>query len=396
MSIRFLTAGDSHGEALAGIVEGIPAGVALDERVIVRELTRRRVVYGRSSRQKIEEDVVTIAGGVWKGRTTGAPIAIILPNLARTVQGKTGGAMGTVPRPGHADFAGVMKYGFDEIPPVSERASARSTAMRVAIGAVAKACLDALGIRAFAHVISIGDVAATPQSLSRAEQRKRAEASPVNCAHAASGRRMVTEIQRAKSEGNSLGGSVEVVVTGLFPGIGSHVEWDRRLDGRLVGAMMSIHSVKAVEVGDGLATYRARGIDAHDEMSLRGGRVVRRTNHAGGIEGGMTNGEDIVLRIFAKPIPTAARRAMTFDLATLEATESPYVRSDICVIPALAVIAEAVAAWEILYAALDKLGGDHIDDTIAARDRVVANIASRLGGTTTPKAARSARKRVKR
>jgi chorismate synthase len=289
-----------------------------------------------------------------------------------------------------------MKYGFDEIPPVSERASARSTALRVAIGAVAKACLDALGIRSFAHVISIGDISAPPQTLSRAEQRKRADASPVYCAHPASGRRMVTEIQRAKSEGNSLGGSVEVVVTGLFPGIGSHVEWDRRLDGRLAGAMMSIHSVKAVEVGDGLATYRSRGIDAHDEMSLRAGRVVRRTNHAGGIEGGMTNGEDIVLRIFAKPIPTAARRAMTFDLVTLEASESPYVRSDICVIPALAVIAEAVAAWEVLHAVLEKLGGDHIDDTVAARDRVVARIERRLGGTPKATKTRRTRKRVKR
>jgi chorismate synthase len=378
MSIRFLTAGDSHGDMLAGIIEGVPAGVALDARIITRELARRRTPYGRSSRQKIEGDTVTIAGGVWKGFTTGAPIAILLPNLARTVRGKTGGAMGTVPRPGHADFAGVMKYGLDEIPPISERASARSTAMRVAIGAVAKACLHRLDIESFAHVVSIGDVEARRATLRTRGLRKQIDASPVYCADGTASRRMIAAIQRAKSEGNSLGGSVEVIVTGLFPGIGSHVEWDRRLDGRLAGAMMSIHSVKAVEVGEGFTTHRARGIDAHDAMALQDCRVVRDTNHAGGIEGGMTNGEDVVLRIYAKPIPTAARRAMSFDLATLEAMESPYVRSDTCVIPALAVIAEAVAAWEMLSALLEKLGGDTIEDTIAARGRVVANMKDRL------------------
>jgi chorismate synthase len=378
MSIRFLTAGDSHGEALVGIVEGIPAGVALDERVVARELARRRAPYGRSSRQKTEADIVTIAGGVWKGLTTGAPIGIILPNLARTVQGKTGGGMGTIPRPGHADFAGVMKYGLDEIPPVSERASARSTAMRVAVGAVAKACLGRLGIETVSHVLSIGEVRAPRRALSADALRRRAAVSPVYCADPATGRRMVTAIRRAKSEGNSLGGSVEVIVTGLFPGLGSHVEWDRRLDGRLAGAMMSIQSVKAVEVGDGFSTHQARGIDAQDAMTLRRGRVTRATNRAGGIEGGMTNGEDVVLRAYAKPIPTAARRAPSFDLATLEPAESPYVRSDTCVIPALAVIAENVAAWEILRAVMEKLGGDSIDDTIAARERVVAVMTERL------------------
>lgn len=378
MSIRFLTAGDSHGDALLGIVEGIPAGVALDEARIARELSRRRIAYGRSSRQNIEEDVVRLSGGVWKGLTTGAPIGITIPNLARTVQGKIGGGMGTVPRPGHADFAGVMKYDLDEIPPVSERASARSTAMRVAVGAIAKACLEPLGMESVAHVISIGDVTSRRGAIAAATLRARAAKSPVYCADAAATKRMITAIQRAKSEGNSLGGSVEVIVTGSFPGIGSHVEWDRRLDGRLAGAMMSIHSVKAVEVGDGFSTHRAHGVDAHDAMALRGGRVTRATNHAGGIEGGMTNGEDVVLRVYAKPIPTAARRALTFDLATLDACESPYVRSDTCVIPALAVIVEAVAAWEILGATLEKLGGDHIRDTIAARDDVVARITKRL------------------
>ncbi len=378
MGIRFLTAGDSHGEGLLGIVEGLPAGVRIDERVIQRELARRRKAYGRSSRQKVEKDAVTLLGGIWGGKTTGAPIGIHLPNLARTVQGKPGGALGTVPRPGHADFAGMMKYGFDEVPPVSERASARSTVARVAIGAIAKAFLKRLGIDTVGHVLSIGDIDAPRPALAPAEIRRRADRSPVYCASAAAGRKMAAEIRRAKSEGNSLGGSVEVIATGLFPGAGSHVEWDRKLDGRLAGAMMSIHSVKAVEIGDGLSTHRARGVDAHDAMSVRRGKVVRATNHAGGIEGGMSNGEDIVVRLYAKPIPTAPRPARTFDIRTLETCDSPYVRSDVCVIPVLAVIAESVAAWEILAAVLEKLGGDTIEDTIAARDRVMDAVSTRF------------------
>ena len=378
MAIRFLTAGDSHGEALVGIVEGLPAGLTLDVRAIQRDLARRRMSYGRSSRQKIEQDEASLQGGLWKGKTTGAPIAIVLPNRARTVQGKEGGGLETVPRPGHADFAGMMKYGADEVPPVSERASARSTAMRVAIGAIAKTFLDELGVRAIGHVKSIGSVSADTSALSLARIRQRARRSPVYCADARAAKRMMAEIQRGRREGNSLGGSVEVIVTGLFPGIGSHVEWDRKLDGRLAGAMMSIQSVKAVEIGDGLSTFRARGIDAHDAMQVKRGRVLRPSNYAGGIEGGMTNGEPVVVRIYSKPIPTAPRRAQTFDFATLAPTESPYVRSDICVVPVLAVIAEAVAAWEVFAAMMDKLGGDHIADTLAARDRVLAQQSRRL------------------
>ena len=302
----------------------------------------------------------------------------MLPNRARTVKGKEGGGLDTVLRPGHADFAGVMKYNLDEIPPVSERASARSTAMRVAIGAVAKAFLDRLGVETIGHVRSIGSIAVPALRVSAKEIRKRAARSAVYCADARASKRMIAEIQRGRTEGNSLGGSVEVIATGLFPGIGSHVEWDRKLDARLAGALMSIQSVKAVEIGDGLSSYRARGVDAQDAMSVERGRVVRPTNHAGGIEGGMTNGEDVVVRLYAKPIPTAPRRSATFDLKTLEPTESPYVRSDICVVPVLAVIAEAVAAWEILAAIMEKLGGDTIDDTLAARKRVVAALSQRL------------------
>ncbi len=378
MAIRFLTAGDSHGENLVGIIEGLPSGVLVSVRDIQRDLLRRRKSYGRSSRQILERDEVHVTSGLWKGRTTGAPLTIVLPNRARVVQGKKGGALGTVPRPGHADFPGVMKYGLSEIPPVSERASARSTALRVAIGAVATMFLRHLGIEAIAHVTSIGNASAEPSTLAPDQIRRRAGRSPVFCSDAASSKRMIEEIKTAKTEGNSLGGSVEVIVTGMFPGMGSYVESDRKLDARLAGAMMSIQSVKAVEIGDGLDSARALGVDAHDAMSVRRGRIVRPTNHAGGIEGGMTNGENVVVRLYAKPIPTAQRRSRTFDLTTLEDTDSPYVRSDVCVIPALSVIAEAVAAWEILHAAIEKLGGDSIDETASSLDRYLKNVSRRL------------------
>ena len=378
MPIRFLTAGDSHGESLVGIIEGLPAGVRIAVRDIQRDLMRRRKPYGRSSRQMIERDEVHLTSGLWKGKSTGAPLTIILPNRGRVVQGKKGGAMGKIPRPGHADFAGAMKYGLSEIPPVSERASARSTALRVAVGAVANMFLHPLGIEAIGHVTSIGGVDAPSCDLTPNQIRRRSARSPVFCADAAATKRMIEEIKTAKTEGNSLGGSVEVITTGLFPGIGSHVEWDRKIDARLAAAMMSIQSVKAVEIGDGIASARARGIDAHDAMSVRRGRVVRLTNHAGGIEGGMTNGEDVVVHLYAKPIPTAQRRSRTFDLDTLEDTDSPYVRSDVCVIPALSVIAEAVAAWEILVAVMEKLGGDTIEDAVAARARYVKSVSRRL------------------
>lgn len=378
MAIRFLTAGDSHGEALVGIIEGLPAGVKLSIKAVQRELMRRRKSYGRSSRQMIEKDDVSLVSGLWNGRTTGAPVAILLPNKGRVVQGKKGGAMGTIPRPGHADYAGTAKYDLDDIPAVSERASARSTAMRVAIGAVAKQVLAEFEIETLGHVRAIGGVDADTGGLSPTQIKRRVARSPVFCADAKAGQAMVEEIQAAKTEGNSLGGAVEVIATGVVTGLGSHVHWDRKLDARMAAAMMSIQSAKAVEIGDGLAASRARGIDAHDAMSVRGGKVVRPTNHAGGFEGGMTNGENLVIRVFAKPIPTAQRRARTFDMKTLEATDSPYVRSDVCVIPALSVIAENVAAWEILGALVDKFGGDAIADTLAAYRQYQRRLRARL------------------
>jgi chorismate synthase len=379
MSLRFLTAGDSHGETLVGIVEGLPAGVRLSVRDIQKDLYRRRRSHGRSSRQIVEDDDVTITGGLWKGRTTGAPVALLIPNRGRTVRGRRGGALGTKPRPGHADLAGCLKYGLNEIPPVSERASARSTAMRVAIGAVARAVLKPFAIDIAGHVLAIGSVTAPPRpGDSPAAIRRRAARSPVYCADGKSSRTMVGEITSARAAGNSLGGSVEVLAGGVPAGLGSHAEWDRRLEARLAAAMMSIPSVKAVEIGDGLAGARKAGVDAHDAIHLAGGRIERETNFAGGIEGGMTNGETVVVRAWAKPIPTARRRARTFDMKTGRATESPYVRSDVCVIPAVSVIAEAVMAWEIAREMIDKFGGDHIDDTSSAAAAYRDSIAQRL------------------
>jgi chorismate synthase len=230
MSIRFLTAGDSHGEVLVGIIEGLPAGVRVTVKDIQKDMARRRMPLGRSSRQSVEPDAVSVVSGLWKGHTTGAPVALLIANRGLTVKGKKGGAMGTVLRPGHADLAGCLKYGLDEIPPVSERASARSTAMRVAIGSVAKILLKQFSIDAIGHVLSVGKVAASPVAVSPESIKIRAGRSPVYCADAAASKRMIEEIKAAQSEGNSLGGSVEVVVTGVVPGLGSHVEWDRRLD----------------------------------------------------------------------------------------------------------------------------------------------------------------------
>jgi chorismate synthase len=379
MSMRFLTAGDSHGESLVGIIDGLPAGIRLSVRDIQKDLYRRRRSHGRSSRQIVEGDDVTINSGLWKGRTTGAPISLLIPNRGRTVRGKKGGALGTKPRPGHADLAGCLKYGLEEIPPVSERASARSTAMRVAIGAVARAALKPFAIDIAGHVLAIGSVTAPPRpGEAPAAVRRRAARSPVYCADGKSSKTMVAEITSARAAGNSLGGTVEVLAGGVPPGLGSHAEWDRRLEARLAAAIMSIPSVKAMEIGDGLASASKAGVDAHDAMRVSGGRVERETNFAGGIEGGMTNGETVVVRAWAKPIPTARRRAKTFDMKTGRATESPYVRSDVCVIPAVSVIAEAVMAWEIAREIMDKFGGDHIDHTAAAFSAYRQTIAKRL------------------
>jgi chorismate synthase len=375
--MRFLTAGDSHGEKLVGIVEGFPAGHRIAIREMERDLARRRAAYGRSARQRIETDRIEILSGLWRGKTTGAPIAFTIRNLGLKVSGRPGGALGTVPRPGHADFAGCLKYGFFEVPPVSERASARSTAMRVAIGSLAKGFLREFSIDVFGHVISIGGIDAERSRARLDVLKRRAGRSFLYCGDERAAARMKQAIQRAKKEGHSLGGAVEVIASGVVPGLGSHAEWDTKLDGRLSGALMSIQSVKAVEIGDGLFTYRRKGVESQDEIRKSGSRIARATNHAGGIEGGMSNGEDIVVRLYAKPIATSLVRLDSIDMKTHKKKTSPFVRSDACVVPALSVIAEAVTAWEILRSFIEKFGSDTVDDVRAGYDSYVSRIRKR-------------------
>jgi len=344
--MRFLTAGDSHGEYLVGIIEGFAAGHRIRVKDIDRDLARRRQSYGRSARQKIEQDRVSVVSGLWKGRTTGAPIAFFVQRL-------------------------------DEVPPISERASARGTALRVAAGAIARGVLKLFCIDVLSHTISIGGINAAPAGGSFDSVKRRAARSSIYCADRRAEKTMIDTIKQAKKDGNSLGGAVELIATGTPPGLGSHVAWDRKLDARLAGALMSVQSVKAVELGDGLETCTKKGFESHDSMHVEDGRVRRPTNFAGGIEGGMTNGEDIVARVYAKPLPTSPKRLPSVDMRGLKPATSPFVRSDVCVIPALGVIAEAVLAWEILVAFLEKFGGDSIGEITSNYQSYVAALAKR-------------------
>jgi chorismate synthase len=274
-------------------------------------------------------------------------------------------------------LAGCLKYGLDEVPPIAERSSARETAMRVAIGSLAKSVLKRFSIALLGHVVSIGNVSAARSSTALDGLRRRVRRSPLYCADKMAADEMLALIAQAKKEGSSLGGSVEVIIAGLVPGLGSHVEWDRKLDARLSAAMMSIQSVKAVEIGDGLDTYTKKGHESHDEIILEKGRIMRRTNHAGGIEGGMSNGENIVVRVYAKPPPTSLKRLASVDMRSMTSKLSPFVRSDVCVIPAISVITEALAAWEILSLFTEKFGGDNIEHMTANYGHYVAELRRR-------------------
>lgn len=377
--LRWLTAGESHGRALVAICEGIPAGVEITTDDIAAALGRRRAGYGRGARMKFEQDEAEITGGVRHGRTLGAPVAIrvansewakwesvmsadpveeaILADLARN-------APLTRPRPGHADLAGMQKYGHDDARPVLERASARETAARVALGELARRFLhQALGAEIVSHVVSIGPVAAPDGLAPGPDDGARIDADPVRCLDQTASAAMQDEIDAARKDGDTLGGIVEVVVHGLPPGLGSHVHWDRRLDGRLAGALMSIQAIKAVEVGDGFATARRRGSAAHDEMDGTGEGIRRRTNRAGGIEGGMSTGELIRVRAAMKPISTVPRALATVDVATGEPARAINQRSDVTAVPAAGVVAEAMTALVLADAALEKFGGDSVTET---------------------------------
>ncbi len=365
-ALRWVTAGESHGPMLVGVLEGMPAGLAIAEKDLVPVMRRRQGGYGRGKRMSLEVDTARIVGGLWKGRTTGAPLALFIENRSNR-QGRTQ-TRKTQPRPGHADLAGMLKHGFDDANPVIERASARETAMRTALGAIALRFLEAVGVRLVSHVRALGGVLAPPldPGWGPADIARRARRSRVACCDAAAGRAMVARIDEAADRGESLGGEVEVIAWGVPPGLGSYAQWDSRLDGRLAAAMMSIPSVKGVEIGDARECAGLFGRSAHDLIRQERGRILRPTNLAGGLEGGVTNGEPVVVRLILKPIPTQRRPLETIDLDTGRPASGRYVRSDTAVLPAAGVVAEAMGGLTLAGAMLEKFGGDNMEDVLAA------------------------------
>lgn len=375
--MRWLTAGESHGPELVAILEGMPAGVPVTAADVQADLARRRLGYGRGSRQKFEQDTLDVASGIVHGRTIGSPIALRIGNtewpkwrevmaaddvpLSDASRGR--GAPLTRPRPGHADLTGMQKYGFDEARPVLERASARETAARVALGAIARRFLAELGIELVSHVVAIGPVAVPDDAGAPGPGHRDAiDADPVRCADPATSALMVAEIDDAHRSGDTLGGVVEVVVAGLPPGLGSYVHWDRRLDARLAAALMGIQAMKAVEVGDGLVTATRRGSVAHDELVLGADGIERVSDRAGGIEGGMSIGGALRVRAAMKPISTVPRSLRTVDVATGEAATAHHQRSDVCAVPAAGIVAEAMVALVLADAVTEKFGGDSLTE----------------------------------
>ncbi len=392
MMLRWLTAGESHGPALSAILEGLPAHVHITSADIDADLQRRRLGYGRGARQTFEADVVTILGGIRHGETQGGPISIQVGNSEwpkwekvmspdpvdeEELASLARNAPLTRPRPGHADLVGMQKYDFTDARPILERASARETAARVALGAVARAFLQqTLGILIASHVISIGSVECPEDyPLPTFDERSRIDEDPVRCSDPVTSAKMVEEIDAAHSDGDTLGGVVEILAYNIPPGLGSHAHWDRRLDSRLAGAMMGIQAIKGVEMGDGFRTARRRGSVAHDEIEPGpDGKVVRRTDRAGGTEGGMTNGEILRVRAAMKPISTVPRALDTIDVSTGQPAKAINQRSDVCAVPAAAIVAEAMCALVLADAVIEKFGGDSVAQTRRNFESYMANL----------------------
>ncbi|MDI3480360.1 MAG: chorismate synthase [Tepidanaerobacteraceae bacterium] len=360
--LRFLTAGESHGKALIAVIEGLPANLSISEDVINQELQRRRQGYGRGGRMKIEKDEVQIISGIIKGRTIGSPLALMIKNLdydnwkGRTLQPVT------KPRPGHGDLAGILKYNQDDIRNVLERASARETAARVAVGAVAKQLLMAFGVRIMSHVVSIGSVSLTSRSYS-IEELAGADKSPVRCIDESVSEQMMKAIDEARNIGDSLGGVFEVVAENVPVGLGSHAHWDRKLDGLIAASFMSIQAVKGVEIGMGFEAARKKGSEVHDEIFYDENRgYFRKTNNAGGLEAGITNGCPVVVRAAMKPIPTLYKPLRSVDIKTKEPFFASIERSDICAVPAASIVGEAALAWVLAEAVVEKFGGDSVEE----------------------------------
>jgi len=397
--LRFLTAGESHGKALVTVLEGVPAGLAIDFDAVTAELRRRQGGYGRGRRMAIESDRAEPLSGVRHGLTTGAPIALMIPNKdwenwqrtmhvgAEPPEGASGQERPAVtrPRPGHADLAGVVKYGLDDIRNVLERASARETASRVAVGAIARQVLQQVGAEIVSHVTSIGPIS-LPDALAVtfADAQAIGPEAPLHCVDATLERAMIAEIDRARDAGDTMGGSFEVIARGVPPGLGSYAQWDRKLDGRLAQAVMSIPAIKAVGIGRGPAAAALPGSRLHDEILPAGSRtpvlgVIRPTNNAGGLEGGVTNGEELRVSGYMKPIATLMKPLRSVDLTTMAESPAAIERSDVCAVPAAAVVGEAMVAIVLAEAALEKFGGDSIQELVANfrafRDRTSARFS---------------------
>ena len=387
--LRFLTAGESHGPSLTVIVEGLPAGLHVTSEEIGDELARRRLGYGRGPRMRFERDELRLTGGIRHGRTLGSPVAIEIlnsewPKWEQEMSAEPGepSTKLTKPRPGHADLAGMLKYSFDDARDVLERASARETAARVAVGALAKALLRSIGVEILSHVVRIGTVASATIKRPEPGDLSRIDESEVRCFDEALGEAMIVEIRAAAKEGDSLGGIVEVLAYGVPVGLGSYVHWDRKLDGLLAGAMMSIQAVKAVEIGDGMVQATQRGSVAHDAISVEetlehAGGYVRKSDHAGGLEGGVSSGAPIIVKIAMKPLSTLNRPVLeTVDVVTKESAVSFKERTDVTAVPALGVVGEAMMALVLANEALRKFGGDSIEEFARNHASYVDNLGS--------------------
>ena len=391
--LRWLTAGESHGPELVAILEGMPAGVSISPEQIQEDMHRRSLGYGRGARMKFEQDALSISGGIRFGKTMGSPIALRIGNtewprwvdvmsatpvdLETLPKGR--GAALTRPRPGHADLVGMQKYDFEEARNVLERASARETAARVALGAVARSFLSGLGIELVSHTLSIGTVRVPEGSaLPRFEDVAALDADPLRCFDKATSDAMVAEVDRAHDDGDTLGGVVEVLAYGLPPGLGSYTHWDRRLDSQLAAALMGIQAIKGVEVGDGFATAARRGSEAHDELVQSDEGIARLSDRAGGTEGGMSTGTLLRVSAAMKPISTVPHALRTVDVATGGAAEAHHQRSDVCAVPAAGVVAEAMVALVLANSVLEKFGGDSIGETKRNLDAYLAAIPDAL------------------
>jgi len=391
--LRWLTAGESHGPELIAILEGLPAGVPILRDGIQADLQRRRLGFGRGARMKFEQDELNISGGVRHGFSIGGPVALRIGNsewakwtevmspdpVDPSVLESGRGAALTRPRPGHADLVGMQKYGFDEARPVLERASARETAARVALGAVAKAFLAELGITLVSHTVAIGEVAVPAGSvLPHNSDVAALDADELRCFDAATSQKMYDAVDAAHKAGETIGGIVEVLAYGLPPGLGSHVHWDRRLDAQLAGALMGIQAIKGVEVGDGFETTRRLGSVAHDELTMTADGIARDSGRAGGIEGGMSTGTVLRVRAGMKPIATVPHALKTIDTSTGEQASAHHQRSDVCAVPAAGVVAEAMVALVLANSVVEKFGGDNVSETKRNLESYLANIDQSL------------------